>query len=123
MFGKYSSMVEAEIACREWKDKGSVLYRANPSPLTKRLELDDCSKYRSNPDGYISCIHANNAASAVNTNQEYANMLNTVSTRRCDHERETRQFLGFEGSFVRTLSTKYIGDQVGTWKIRKRFRY
>lgn len=123
IFGKYSSMVEAEIACREWKDKGSVLLREKLYVPTEPLEIYDCSRDSGDAERFIACIEANRFASAVNQNQVYANMHNTVSTRRCDHERETKQFLGFEGSFVKSPSSEYIGDQVGTWKIKKRFRY
>ena len=121
IFGKYSSMREAEIACIEWKEKGSVLLREKPYPQTEPLEIHDCSQERG--ERFITCTESNNFRTAINYNRLHADSINRVPTRRCEHERETKQFLGYKGTFKTSNTSNYIGDQVGTWKIVKRFRY
>jgi len=121
IFGKYSSMVEAEIACREWKEKGVVLLRGEQKLSGGPFKKHDCSK--SPPDKALDCFRANEYSKYAQELIVFEISQNRVPTRRCNHERETRQFLGLVGSFDTSQSRKYIGDQVGTWKIKKRFRY
>ena len=120
IFGKYSSMAEAEIACDKWQAKGKILLRKKLELPSTKLELFDCSKY---PGTISDCRQSNSFINRANAAPEKARTANNVYTRRCNLERETRKYLGLERYFENIDAGGYVGDQEGIWSIKKRFRY
>lgn len=103
-WGKYPSKVEAQTACRDWAKRGGAFTYDNIHP--DMMPSDEVWKMLDKE-----------------TRDEYLKpYLGVASDRRyCKSEKETRQFLGYQGGSKGAHYTSR--ENIPQAKIIKRFRY
>ena len=101
----YPSKYEAEAACDRWARKGGkyiyVRYKDNQTSLAGKYLAGELT-----PDEYLQAPKY--------TEYKY-------KTRDCQHESETRQYIGWDKGTK--AGEKYYSGELPEWKIIKRFRY
>lgn len=115
----YSSRIEAELACKKWSKRGEVINTQKESPGSYESP-DVCDKPGLDAFSRHQC---RTFVMGANSNLEYSRLYHSIPTRSCQHEKATRQYLGYEidqsGIRGKSLPEGYEFNS----RIKKRFRY
>ena len=122
-WGKYPSKEQAGTACEEWLSKGKKAeWKGEMNAAQKNSKFFDDNDInlfdgKTKNERYSNWL---NAYVEYNENTQYTNR--SLYSRKCVHERETKQFLG---KINKTVESGQFDNKKnkGVWKVAKNFRY
>ena len=104
--GKYGSRAEAEIACRDWANKGGYYIEAWQTPNdTREITWQDSTGKEKSGWEWI----------------QGEKKTKKIGRRRCQPENETNQLLGLESSFNKDQVVER--PKQSEYNVRKHFRF